>query len=118
MNNSNNTNNELNDFFEVCRLKDLPPKKAKHFLVNEVEITLCKIGKTVYALNNICPHQHASIIHNGFIEDDFIVCPAHGWMFNLETGKKKDGSNGLTTYPVKIKDDIVFVKVFEKKLNW
>jgi nitrite reductase/ring-hydroxylating ferredoxin subunit len=58
------------------------------------------------------------LIYDGFIEDDCVVCPAHGWMFELKTGKLKAGSSRLTTYPVIIEDDHIFVKVSKKDMNW
>ena len=39
-------------------------------------------------MSNICPHQQTRLIYDGFVEDEFVVCPAHGWKFNLGTGKK------------------------------
>ena len=69
-------------------------------------------------LDNVCPHQHTSVIFDGFVEDDCVVCPAHGWMFNLKTGKQPTGARGLDSYPVKIIDDEVFALVKAKELKW
>ena len=52
-----------------------------------VEIAVFKIDSKVFALSNICPHQHTALIYDGFVEDGCVVCPAHGWKFNLRTGK-------------------------------
>jgi len=111
-------NEELKDFFKVCRLDELSEKRGKKFLVNDVEIALFKIDENVYALNNICTHLHASIIFDGFIEDDCVVCPAHGWEYRLKDGKRADGRKGLDSYQVKIVESDVYVKVFKKIFNW
>jgi UDP-MurNAc hydroxylase len=35
-----------------------------------------------------CPHQHVDLKECGYINDDNeLVCPLHGWKFNLENGK-------------------------------
>ena len=102
----------------VCLLNDLEESVGKRFIINDIEIALFKIDSEVFALSNICPHQQTHVIYDGFIEDEFVICPAHGWKFNLKTGRKSSGSNGLTTYPVEIIEKQVFVKVQPKKFSW
>jgi 3-phenylpropionate/trans-cinnamate dioxygenase ferredoxin component len=105
-------------FKKICNLNSLQEKRGKRFLINDVDVALFKVDGEVFALYNICPHQQSALIYDGFIEDGCVVCPAHGWMFNLHTGKKPDGRNGLQVYPVEIADDDVFVQVVPKKVNW
>jgi nitrite reductase/ring-hydroxylating ferredoxin subunit len=109
---------EEEGFSLVCSVDDLRENSGKKFFVNDVEIAVFKINSEVFALSNICPHQQTRLIYDGFIEDEFVVCPAHGWKFNLRTGKKDSGSNGLISYPVKIVEDKVFIKVQPKEINW
>jgi NAD(P)H-dependent nitrite reductase small subunit len=106
------------EFTFICTLDDLQENRGRRFTINDVEIALFKIDFNVYALSNICPHQQTHLIYEGFVENNFVVCPAHGWEFNLKTGKKPSGSNGLSTYPVKVKNDRVYVKVQPKTFNW
>lgn len=103
---------------KVCSIEQLEEKKGKRFIIDDVDIALFKIDGKVFALSNICPHQHTALIFDGFLEDSCVVCPSHGWKFNLETGKKPSGSNGLDTYKVELVDDNVYVKVIQKKLKW
>lgn len=105
-------------FKKVCKLSDLKLNEGKRFIINETEIAIFKIEETIYALSNICPHQHSALIYDGFIEDDAVVCPAHGWKFDLKTGKMPNGGKGLDSYRVKIENDDVYVQVQKKKYNW
>ena len=109
---------EEEGFSLVCSVDDLRENSGKKYFINDVEIAVFKINSEVFALSNICPHQQTHLIYDGFIEDEFVVCPAHGWKFNLRTGKKDSGSNGLDSYPVQIVDDKVFIKVYHKKVSW
>ena len=102
----------------ICNVNELEERTGKRFLVNDIEIAVFKVKDEIFALNNICPHQQSHLIYDGFIEEDFVVCPAHGWKFNLRTGKKDSGSNGLDSYPVKLIEEGVYVKVHSKKINW
>ena len=105
-------------FTRLCRINELSEKTGKRFIVDDVEVALFKVEGEIYALNNICPHQHTALIYDGFIEEGCVVCPAHGWMFNLKTGKMKTGRKGLDVYEVKVINDDVYVKVFRRDFNW
>jgi nitrite reductase/ring-hydroxylating ferredoxin subunit len=39
-------------------------------------------------------------------------------MFNLKTGRMPSDSKGLDSYPAKVTNGNVFVKVNKKELNW
>lgn len=108
----------IEGYSKVCKYSDLKENLGKRFFVDDVEIALFKVNGEVFALNNICPHQKSRIIYDGFIEDGKVSCPAHGWQFDLKTGKMGQGRRGLDSYEVKIIDDSVYVKVFKRELNW
>ena len=109
---------EMEGLDYICKLDELRESKGRKFIINDIEIAVFKINSEVFALNNVCPHQQSRLIYDGFVEDEFVVCPAHGWKFNLRNGKKDSGSNGLQVYPVEIVDDKVYVKVTPKELRW
>ena len=105
-------------FTKVCTVSELRENQGKRFLINDVDIAVFKVNGEVFVLNNTCPHQHTTIIYDGLIEDGCVVCPAHGWMFNLKTGRQPTGAKGLDTFPVKIINDEVFALVKAKELKW
>ncbi|MFC2103364.1 Rieske (2Fe-2S) protein [Bacteroidota bacterium] len=112
-------NNKKDDVFTfVCNLSDLKNDIGKRFIIDETDIAVFKSGNKIYALNNVCPHQHTALIYDGFVEDGCVICPAHGWKFNLHDGRKPGGSRGLDSYEVKLIDDDVYVQVISKDLNW
>ena len=105
-------------FTKICSVHDIEEDAGKRFIIDETEIAVFKSNGKIFALNNICPHQQTALIYDGFIEEGCVVCPAHGWKFDLRTGNKKSGSRGLDSYEVKIVDEIIYVKVVPKKFNW
>ena len=105
-------------FFPACELEELKEKTGSRFILNNVDVAVFKVDGEVYALHNICPHQHTSLIYDGYIENGCVVCPIHGWMFDLKTGIMPSKRTGLDSYPVKIKDGKVYVKVSKKELKW
>ena len=105
-------------FTRICSIDDLENKVGRRFIVNDIEVAVFKINNEIFALSNVCPHQQTRLIYDGFIEDEFVVCPAHGWKFNLRSGNKDTGNNGLQIFPVRVIDDKVFVKVVPKESMW
>ena len=105
-------------YTKVFTVSELRENHGKRFLINDVDVAVFKIGREIYVLSNVCPHQHTSVIYDGFIEEGCVICPAHGWMFNLRTGKQPTGAKGLDSYPVKIIDDEVFALIKVKELKW
>ena len=105
-------------FINLCGVDELKDRQGRRFIVDETEVAVFKIDGIVYALSNNCPHQHTTLIYDGFIEDGCVVCPAHGWKFNLKTGRQPTGQNGLDSFPVLVYEDEVYIKVYKKELNW
>jgi nitrite reductase/ring-hydroxylating ferredoxin subunit len=105
-------------FTKICSLHDIEEGAGKRFIIDETEIAVFKSNGEIFALDNICPHQQTALIYDGTIEEGCVVCPAHGWKFDLRTGNKKSGSRGLDRYDVKVVDEYIYVKVVPKKFNW
>lgn len=107
-----------NDYFFICDYDTLKENEGQRFYINDTDIAVFKVEGEIFAVSNICPHQQASKIYEGFVENKCVVCPLHGWTFNLSDGKLHNGSKGLDTYDVKIEDRKVFGKIKSKTLNW
>ena len=106
------------DYKKICKVSELKESRGKRFLINDVDVAVFKVKGEIYVLNNTCPHQHTTVIYDGIIEEGCVVCPAHGWMFDLKTGKQPTGAKGLESYPIKIINDEVFVIVNKRALKW
>jgi len=108
----------MDDFTKICSVEELELNIGTKFVVNDTHIMVVKTDKGISVLSNICIHHHVSILHDGFIEKDFVACPAHGWQFNINTGKMSNGSKGIEVYKSKVEDGFVYAIVKEKTFNW
>ena len=109
---------ELSGFTKVCEVGNLSEHQGKRFIIDNTEIAVFKVDGNIYSLSNICPHQHTALIYDGFIEKGCVVCPAHGWMFDLQTGKTPAGGRGIDSFETKVVDDKVYVKVVKQEMKW
>lgn len=105
-------------FIYVCGIEEVPPGKAKAIPVEDTEVAVFNVEGELYAMSNECPHQHTLILHEGFIEDGYVVCPAHGWLFCLKDGTQPGGRRGTQTYPVKTENGNIYIQYVKKELKW
>jgi NAD(P)H-dependent nitrite reductase small subunit len=69
----------------VIRLDDIPEGAAKMIRVKGEEMAVFKRDGQVYAIQNTCPHEGGQL-SKGWLESDEVVCPLHGYKFDLKTG--------------------------------
>jgi len=66
-------------------LAELPPGKTALVTVGGIDVALFRRGEEVFAIGNECPHQGGSLC-DGAVEGDIVICPLHGWEFDLRSG--------------------------------
>lgn len=89
----------------------LPPGQRKLVFVDGRSVVVFNIEGSLYAIDNSCPHQGASLAH-GKLDGTRLQCPAHGLRFDLATGCTPGGATlCLDTYAVEVIDEHVVVHV-------
>lgn len=104
------------EFVKVGRLSDFREKAGTLIRIGNDEIAVWKAGGKLYAINNVCPHQHFSMLHQGTLDGIHLTCPMHGWTFNLEDGTPKLGDGRVKTYQVKVEGEFVWVE--KPEMSW
>ncbi|HXG00038.1 MAG TPA: Rieske 2Fe-2S domain-containing protein [Bacteroidota bacterium] len=99
------------EYIRVAHLQELSDRRGKLVRIGEKEIALFYVEGTVYALDNVCAHQHFSALHQGEVNGTHVSCPMHGWTYAMDTGKAVSGSGRVKVYPVQVKGNEVFVGV-------
>lgn len=100
-------------YIPVLPVNKLKNKEHKVVLLNGKKIILFKIDGKITAISNTCPHK-AGPLGDGMIESRsdgmYIVCPWHGWRYNLVTGKVPPGYEGQqAVFDTKIEDGMILV---------
>ncbi len=66
-------------------------------------------GGRFAAFGAICPHEDGPLA-DGWLEGDVVVCPWHGFDFDLDTGQcRVDADLAVPVYPVRVVGDAVEV---------
>ena len=64
-----------------------------------------------YACGAACPHEDGPLA-DGWIEGDAVVCPWHGYDFDLATGRcRVDDDLGVPVYAVRVQDGTVEIEL-------
>jgi nitrite reductase/ring-hydroxylating ferredoxin subunit len=98
-------------FVKLAVLEELPVGAAKEVEVEGRVIALFNVDGQISAIDGICPHQGGPLA-DGPLEGTTVVCPWHGWQFDVRTGKSPLGPKiKQTVYEVKVEGQDVLVEV-------
>ena len=91
---------------------DLPaPGEVKEFPCGDKMVCAANLDGSVYAIDNVCLHAGGPL-GQGTIEDGKVVCPWHGWKYDLKTGQATHNPNArLAVYPIRIENGDVMIEV-------
>jgi nitrite reductase/ring-hydroxylating ferredoxin subunit len=89
------------------------------------EIAVFQYDGEYYAVANYCIHQAGPLCEGALSghmatdeenwdwvyddEEKYVVCPWHGWMFDITTGQSpKDDRYGVPTYDIEVEDSTIY----------
>ncbi|MBV9181493.1 MAG: Rieske (2Fe-2S) protein [Acidobacteria bacterium] len=85
--------------------------EAKEFELAGKTICVANLKGRIMAIDNVCLHMGGPL-GQGFIEGNKLVCPWHGWEYDLGTGQVADDPEAkLALYPIKIENGEVLIEV-------
>jgi nitrite reductase/ring-hydroxylating ferredoxin subunit len=108
----------MDTWVEVAPIDALAGKGHRVVIDGETVLVL-RAADQVFAIGNQCTHQGAGL-DRGVVKISgsvkAVTCPAHGSMFNLETGKvmRPPATKPVPVYDVKVEDGHVFVRTREE----
>lgn len=99
-------------FVTVAKKGYLEPGELMYVEVDDEPVVLINLDGELYALNDICTHEEASLA-DGEIVGDEIECPLHGGAFNIRTGEPAafPVAVAVEKYEVRVVGDEVQVSV-------
>lgn len=100
------------NWVDVGALGDLRDNRLV-VVVNEASIVVVRAGRSIVAIENECPHL-GSRLSDGQVSGRVIRCAAHGYRWDLKTGRSLQGPRGprrrpLREVPVRLDGDRIMV---------
>jgi nitrite reductase/ring-hydroxylating ferredoxin subunit len=95
----------------VCRLADVAVGELRAFAVVGVTwpVIVTYVEGALVAVPGVCPHEDVGLAA-GELDEDCLVCPGHGYRFDLRSGKcQHDATLELRRYPITVVGDEVWV---------
>lgn len=101
---------------EEAMLNNIALGRTQTINVKGNKICLARTTEGVFAVNDRCPHNGASL-SSGYCNDKSeVICPMHRYPFDLKTGRATAGlAMNVETYPIKIENDGVYIGM---KTKW
>lgn len=99
-------------FVKLASRSDLPKAgEAKEFTLGHRVICVANIGGTYSAVDNVCIHRGGPL-GQGVIMDGKLICPWHGWRYDVTTGVPMENPNlKVDVYRLKIEGDDVLIEL-------
>ncbi len=75
--------------------------------VNGCELVVCNLDGQLAAIENVCPHAGLPM-HEGELRGRVLVCPHHGYAYNVVTGSNADyplEELPAKTFPIRATND-------------
>lgn len=90
---------------KLAKVTDL--QEDTPLLVYNESIVLIKHEGKVFAYENRCPHENGPV-GEGEVENGCIICPWHGWSFNLKSGQCENvPGEEIKKIPIEINEDFI-----------
>jgi len=95
----------------VGKIDDVPPGGRRVFYVKGFEVVVFNNDGTLYAIDNLCPHQGGPLVA-GTLKDGVLTCPWHHWQCRLESGiSPVSPTMKVGSYPVKVTNGDIQITV-------
>lgn len=96
-------------------VSDLQPGACRSIETEAGWIAVYNLDGRLYATDDVCPHAGGSL-GEGKLSGDCIVCPWHGWRFNVRTGQRPENPDiRVDCFEVKVEDGYIVVDVPEDR---
>lgn len=94
----------------VFRVADLPVGQVRHVKIGKADIAVAHTPTGFHALSNVCRHAFGPL-GEGFMDDEHVMCPWHGWRYDVRDGTTDHPGADVRVYPAEVRGDEVFVTV-------
>jgi len=102
--------NHQRNWTRVTHVENIPPLEGRSVNLNGVEVAIFNLKDRFVTIENQCPHKGGPLC-DGIVSGTTVVCPLHGWRFDLDSGAAVRASLPacVATFPTRVENGIVLV---------
>lgn len=102
----------MSEFVPVLKVGSIPEGQGETVAVNGRMVAIFNRGGEYFAIDDLCPHQGASLGAGYLDEEGAVACPWHAWRFCVTDGKWCDNPRlGVDTFEVRVRGEDIEVCV-------
>ncbi|MBI1367899.1 MAG: Rieske 2Fe-2S domain-containing protein [Planctomycetes bacterium] len=92
-------------------LADVPPGAMERIEIDGQAVMVTNVDGDIYAVSDTCTHAQISL-SSGSLHGRQVMCPWHGAMFDLKTGRPTCGPavDPLRCYRVRIENETIHIE--------
>jgi len=95
----------------VAAVSEIPAGQGKTLEVEGKTVAVFNCDGNFYAIDNTCKHEGGPL-GEGELEGTVVICPWHGWSYDVTTGVSPDDSScAVDSHAVKLDGDDVLVEI-------
>jgi nitrite reductase (NADH) small subunit len=80
----------MSEFVRICSQAELPPAgQVREVMFSGRPMCVVNVDGAIAVLDGTCPHEGGPL-GEGLIENGCVVCPWHGYAFDVRTGAAQD----------------------------
>jgi len=98
-------------YTKLTTVSELPTSdEAKEFSCGDKTICVANVNGTFSAMDNVCLHRGGPL-GEGELDGTTVVCPWHGWSYDISTGCKDDEPDKkVACFAVKVEGDDILIE--------
>ena len=96
----------------ITKAENIPSRQGRAVTIGGKELAIFNVNGRFLTIDNRCPHKGGPL-SDGIVAGTTVVCPLHGWRFDLESGLgvRATAPACVTMFPTCVEDGIILVDV-------
>ena len=94
----------------VIRDGEMRDGEIRHVKIGKRDLALARTNGEYFALSNLCRHAFGPF-SDGFVDGYTVICPWHGWRYDVRDGSTDHPDAAVSTFPVTVVGGYVCITV-------
>jgi len=101
----------MSERVRIATRSEIPAGEGKVVVALGRVLALFNLQGEFFAVDNTCPHRGGPL-GEGHLDGDVVVCPWHGWRFDLRSGRSPLNScHFVRTVPLELEGEVLFARL-------